>query len=125
MTPVEIIDKYPKIFGNRPFDPMKTLICFGFEVGKGWIPVLEDGFKKINDIVEKESIDDFRVTQVKEKFGTLRVYTNWSTDPIDKIVQEMEKTCETVCEECGEPGKFYTDGWMRVRCETCEEKGGY
>jgi len=120
MTQTEIIKKYPELFGKPPFDPMKTLIGFGFEVNKGWIPILEEGFQKIADFINKNEIKDFRIQQVKEKFGGLRVYCNYYMDPIDDIIDWMEEECAHTCDVCGSPdGKLRQDMWMAIRCDSC------
>ncbi len=122
-TASDIILRYPDIFGKPPFDPMKTLVCFGFEVSKFWIPILSEGFKEINQIVQDQKIKDFRITQVKEKFGSLRIYSNFYTDEIDAVIDKMEDKVSTICEKCGSPeGKFRQDGWLRVECDSCFAK---
>ena len=123
VTQTEIIKKYPELFGEPPFDPKETLIAFGFEVNDGWLPILEKGFGKISEIVKKEGLDDFRIVQVKEKFGGLRVYTNYGTDEIYDIINEMEEEACRTCELCGSPeGKLREEMWLAVRCDKCYEE---
>lgn len=59
---------------------------------------------------------------VKEKFGGLRIQglTNM-TDEIYKALDEVEEKSYTICENCGKPGKQYSDGWIMTRCEECYE----
>jgi hypothetical protein len=122
MTQSEIIKKYPELFGEAPYDPRKTLIAFGLEVSENWLPTLDKGFQEIADIVKKENLNDFRIIQVKEKFGGLRVYSRYSIDEIDEIIDRMETEVETICEKCGSTeGKFRSNGWMRITCDKCEE----
>ncbi|SCX31603.1 hypothetical protein SAMN02910436_02727 [Ruminococcaceae bacterium P7] len=59
---------------------------------------------------------DFEVSQVKEKFGTLRFYfhlaeshTREFTDQLYDIVRLWEERSATVCEKCGNPGEQRTD----------------
>ncbi len=119
-TAREIITSHPELFGRAPFDPKKTLIAFGFEVSEYWLPVLEKGFDDIAEIVKEQGLIDFRITQVKEKFGSLRIYCMYYTDEIDEVIDRMEEEAETICESCGAPGKLRTDGWMVVRCDKCQ-----
>ena len=92
------------------------LMAFGFECGDGWLPLLEGLFAQIDKIVREEGLEDFAITQVKEKYGSLRVYTNYSTNAIDTAIDAAEDESERTCEVCGQPGKLYTDGWMMTRC---------
>lgn len=116
MKASEIILKYPNLFGEPPFNPMQTLIGFGFECDAGWHPILEELFQKI-DKLQKEQELEIKVTQVKEKFGGLRVYVDGATDDVYKLINEAEDKASKTCEVCGQPGTLQRDGWWAVRCE--------
>lgn len=59
-------------------------------------------------------------SQVKEKFGGLRVYTTFATDEMDDLIREAEKESEVTCELCGDPGVLRLDGgWYMTRCDKC------
>jgi hypothetical protein len=89
----------------------------------------------------------FRVhyTQIKEKFGTLRVYTQidqvytpeeaskfYAEDIerhyrrfcgyVDGTVSFAENLSATTCEKCGEHGKISREGWWKTLCENCKNK---
>jgi hypothetical protein len=57
------------------------------------------------------------LTQVKEKFGTLRVYTCGGDDAVERYVEFAEYFSSRVCEDCGAPGKLRTGGWLRTLCD--------
>lgn len=124
MTDTEIIDKYPEVFGVRPFDESTTLIKYGFECGEGWYPTLIELIEKISKIVKRDNLENFRAVQVKEKFGGLRFYVNNGTDEIHKLIGETELKCENICEECGAPSKIRTlpSRWVTNLCDTCLNK---
>ena len=88
--------------------------------------------------------------QVKEKFGTLRIYTDVRNKPFTeeikdlgipkKIVDEYytryrneldgmftlaEYFSEHTCETTGKPGKLYTRGWYCVLCDELAKERGY
>lgn len=118
-----IIDKYPEIFGVRPFDSTTSLMEYGFECGDGWLSILENLFEKISVIVKRDNLIDFRVVQVKEKFGDLRVYTNNSNQEIKDLIRDAEKLCSISCSECGELSSHTTKGgWISNFCEKCSIK---
>lgn len=61
------------------------------------------------------------VTQVKEKFGTLRVYYYGPDVP---AVDAAERESGRVCEACGEPGRMRKrGGWLMTRCDRCYTEG--
>ena len=81
-------------------------------VGRGWWPLLDKlhaGLMQVDP--------GYSVVQVKEKFGTLRIYL----DGISRASQDLVFACETesghVCEICGEPGVLLRDGWWHTLCD--------
>jgi hypothetical protein len=64
----------------------------------------------------------FKVSQVKEKYGTLRFYTNYVWGHTDTYIELAEILSAHVCEECGEPGKLYPGGWCITQCSDCRKK---
>jgi DNA replicative helicase MCM subunit Mcm2 (Cdc46/Mcm family) len=109
---------------------------FGFECGDGWFDLVwrlcEDLEKLENEIIEKMKIEDransllldedgvIKVTQVKEKLGTLRFYLDSSNDQMEKRIAQAENESEVTCEKCGKPGKMRDDNhWYSVSCDKC------
>ncbi len=117
----DLLKKYPELFGTD-FDPMKTLIGFGFEVGSAWRDVIVSYLPEISKIVKEDNLTDFRIIQIKEKFGRLSIYTRNTNGKIDELIKEIALECSKTCDKCGtkENVSFHTDGWYRVRCDDCE-----
>jgi len=81
------------------------------------------------DIITQEQIDEAKAkmeeeaakvpvaSQVKEKFGGLRFYVQAATDKHYNFISFAESMSYRTCEECGAPGKTYTDGWHRTMCD--------
>jgi hypothetical protein len=59
--------------------------------------------------------------QVKEKFGTLRFYTNHEDDYISGLISMACSMSSVTCEVCGNPGKSNDDGWIYTRCKDHEQ----
>jgi hypothetical protein len=60
-------------------------------------------------------------TQIKEKFGTLRVYSRGGDEYCAGIIAMATSMSYITCEECGNPGKSRDGGWIRTLCDNCEE----
>ena len=85
-----------------------------------------EGSKKI---ITQEQIDEAKAkldeetlkvpvaVQVKEKFGGLRFYVQAATDKHYQYISFAESMSYRTCEECGAPGKTYTDGWHTTLCD--------
>ena len=98
------------------------------------------GFKPDGDpvgkIITQELIDEAKAkmeeeaakvpvaVQVKEKFGGLRFYVQAATDKHYNYISFAESMSYRTCEECGAPGKTYTDGWHKTLCDIHAEMHG-
>ena len=105
-------------------DPTKDCMVWGFECGDGWHDLLWELCEAIEEELQHfvQSEDSpFRVEQVKEKYGTLRFYTNWGTDRIYELIQDAENKSAVTCEVCGKPGKLRGTGWLSTTCEEHKE----
>lgn len=71
------------------------------------------------DKLKPETAADFRVVQIKEKFGSLRFYTNWVTEGIDEVIRQYENLSERTCIHCGEPATKISTGWISPWCDDC------
>jgi hypothetical protein len=65
--------------------------------------------------VEKRKLP--KVVQVKEKFGTLRIYVDNRTDVADAVIDYAEAMSEVTCEKCGDAGKTYHMAWHKTLCK--------
>ncbi len=110
----DFINTYRELFPPADImsDETKSCMYWGLAVGDGWAPLLEKAFKRFMLLEEKPLL-----AQVKEKFGTLRLYLDNATDEAYKIAEEAEEESEHTCEICGEPGKLRTDGWFVTYCD--------
>ena len=89
----------------------------GIECGDGW----KDMLNNLTDEI-KQIQPDFKFSQVKEKFGTLRAYCMGAIDGVYDVIDKYEKISATTCEICGSKGKLCDDSWwMKVICNKCKE----
>jgi hypothetical protein len=98
-------------------------MAWGFMCGEGWYPLIYEVLDGLQAIIDKnDNLNDVQVTEVKEKFGGLRIYLNYGTDEMFKIIENAEGRSYAVCEICGKPGKLHNvNGWLMTRCEECLE----
>lgn len=89
------------------------------DVSPGWFPLLER-----LDVTLTELVPDYRVQQVKTKFGSLSFYASPSDDPYDyneafnDAIRAAEWASIEVCEDCGEPAKQYVIRmWVWTVCD--------
>lgn len=74
------------------------------------------------DKILNNLINNIRITQIKQKFATLRVYGIFNND-VDIIVKATEATCANTCEFCGRNGttNVMVKSWVRNLCSDCKD----
>lgn len=119
----KLCKEFPILYQQRILNEQQTCMCWGFECGDGWFNLIYNLSNKLEaynrTVPEGEQI---YATQVKEKFGTLRFYTNYVTEEVDSWIQEAEIKSESTCEYCGAlstPKKI--NGWVSNMCELCRK----
>ena len=102
---------------------------WGLECGPGWEKILIDLQDELDHIIRVNRLThhncELKFVQIKEKFGTLRIYydligdwTDHCYDMIDQAVSDAEKLSRTTCETCGDEGKNRSiNGWLKTECE--------
>lgn len=127
-------DKYTDVMSNNLYN------TFGIESDDGWFDLIYNCCREIQEAYNKRGIKpDFYPLQIKEKYGTLRVYYGGSLDEreaaddksaeyeeawkdVKNIVEKYENISETICEHCGSPGTLRTNRWyLRTLCDDCYE----
>ena len=127
----KLVERWPSWF-NIHGDIRHTVMPFGFECGDGWFVILWELCERIEPLIKKAEAEHgalagshpdwypwhFEVVQVKEKYPSLRFYTNGHPDAVDEHISWAEQQSCKTCEECGQPGiPEYRGGYYRTLCE--------
>jgi hypothetical protein len=115
----EIMARYPAFFASALEGPHKSCLAFGLECGEGWWPIIEQMCHELSAIAAPVTFE-----QIKEKFGSLRVYFSFSSSTDDllceetrTIIEKAESKAGHTCEKCGAPGsRQRIDGWVSTLC---------
>ncbi len=104
----------PNVYYNNEND------LFGIETGNGWYGLIEKLSLQLEMILLKipeQERKNYRVVQVKQKFGSLRFYLSNSTPEMDLLIKHAEEDSVRVCEICGESGGIIDSSFVRrTRC---------
>lgn len=99
------------------------------EFPEGWYKAFgEMMLDELKACLEKaDFVEKFEISQIKEKYGSLRFYYNGAPTQISeelyRIVTKYEVLSENICIECGEPDVPYTtSGWITPICLDCYRK---
>ena len=126
----ELETKYPEMYHN---------VYCGISIDEGWFQIIRSlsdqlyhHVKHNNDRRAKLLIDNRynqeipeelmypEVHQIKEKFGGLRFYADYTDDFAYGAICLAEEWAINTCEMCGKPGKIREGGWMKVLCDEHE-----
>jgi len=120
----QIYKKYDYMFRDKSLPTTQTCMCWGIDTGDGWYELIKNLCKDISRILDMypDLRQEFKVVQVKEKYGTLRFYASTTSDLIFDLIGWYEDKSATVCENCGNKGKLRGGGWLRTLCDKCENK---
>lgn len=88
-----------------------------YDIMPGWIGLLEEGLAAIDARLTEQQKRGFVITQIKEKLGTLRIYTNAQKDWVFAIKANAEAASQTLCLFCGQPAVLTNlNGWRATLC---------
>lgn len=133
MKTEDLIKKYPKIFQDYEGNP-GGVNWFGCP--SGWLPIVEDLFGAIQDYIDniksytkeegwKHPVQ-FTCTTLKEKLGSLRVYSNTSDYNQNGMVKMAEYLCSLTCTHCGSREDIkMRKGWIEPVCVKCVKENNY
>jgi len=118
-----LASRFPSLFEFQHGEP--TLPDGYAEVNDGWRELIETALTRIAALVTEKPADTIHIEQIKEKYGTLRLYWQGRFDDdrlyaaINEIVLLAEARSACTCEICGEEGKLRKsrNGWLATACD--------
>lgn len=132
----ELYDKYPSLFSLKD-NNREPIGAYGIECDDGWYDILSsicfmveqherniEGNNKYRISQNQNPInyEPFQFTQIKEKFGGLRVYSNGGDDYTRGLIGMAECWSYKSCEICGNKGQTTKHGWLKTICEKCNNR---
>jgi hypothetical protein len=126
MTPeleAKLVERFPALFVGHTYPLTESLMAFGCECGDGWYAIIENACEAIAKRCEEQEINGFAFVQIKEKFGTLRMYANGEDEYISEVIARAESQSGETCERCSDAGTRNTEGyWISTLCERCRKQ---
>ena len=126
----KLVDKYPFLLPTNDFD---GYLPDNYDYEFTWLDDMPDGWRiafgdemvdRINQELIRCDFKDYKLCQIKEKFGGLRWYDYGAPldSKINDIIREYEDLSFRVCIDCGKPSKYMTLGWTVPLCADCAKK---
>lgn len=121
----KLTKSFPNLYRDRFSSILTSCLPWGYECNDGWYNILFEASEKLEKIIiqlkEDNPLEEHlpKAVQVKEKFGTLRIYLSNETEEMSEIVEEAERISAETCEQCGKLGKSNKYGWIETLCDGC------
>lgn len=113
---------FPNLYGIGRTRMQDVDMRWGFECGDGWYQILFDLSQALNGYKALHPENNFRVVQVKAKFGQLRFYLDNPPDAtMSKMIADASTCAGRTCEITGKAGVLCINGRRRAMV-LCEEK---
>ena len=99
----------------------EILIGWRYRFGKQLLDDMLEVWKTYNEDMK----DRFVVHQVKEKFGSLRIYTSICTREMMDVIDKYEELSAHVCMNCGNDAEIdWNRNWVLPLCKLCNAYKG-
>ena len=120
--------KEMSIMGEKRNEEVRTILApwfaerfAGFYPPYGWLDLVQEIHEHVVAVAP-----DYRITQVKEKFGTLCFYVDPRTiphhvrDACRNYVLAKQEESSGICQSCGAPQAGSVErGWVATLCDAC------
>jgi hypothetical protein len=119
----QLVARYPALF-NQEINGRVTAPGFP-SVGDGWRDLVETAIDRIATAVAAVPGGSLKIGQIKQKFGTLRLYLDKrqgfpdaACAAIDEAICLAEARSACTCETCGAEGRLYDmNGYVLTACD--------
>lgn len=93
------------------------------EMPEGWRKAFgEQMCEEIREaLIKNNYLEEYRVTQIKEEYRSLRWYSGAAPQEVHDIVHKYEKLSERICINCGKPATKISLGWISPYCDDCTD----
>lgn len=103
-------------------DELEKAFGIDLEIEDGWVPIVSDWYTS----VQKHKFK-VKPSQVKEKFGGLRIYffktsgmSDRDVETVNELISVAESIADRTCEVCGRPGSLQRNrSWLKTLCNDC------
>ena len=102
---------------------MKSIKDIPWECGKGWWPLIDKVAAAIDSINAAHPEMPVEVSQIKQKFGGLRIYHYNAPEDIRQLIDEVLAASWHTCEKCGSTVGVSTnsEGYRLTLCPGCRD----
>jgi hypothetical protein len=90
---------------------------FGFTCDDGWFLLLDGHLAALQAMADEGRIPQPVASQVKQKYGQLRLYLKNPTTETLALAESLRLTSAITCEKCGAPGLLRWYAGVKTLCD--------
>jgi hypothetical protein len=92
-----------------------------WQLPTGWDKAFGNQYlKDLKKQLKKDKmLHTWRITDIKEKYGSLRLYCNYGSKELYDLIDKYEDLSYNTCIKCGKPATYDSIGWINPYCEDC------
>lgn len=121
----QLINKYPYLQVRNVWtgDIIDTHEIAGeYSLPEGWFRLFLLTCNEIYPILcQHNFLHEFYFLDIKEKYGTMRIYTSGAPEQVLNIIDLNSAFSEYVCQRCGSRATLQTTDWIASYCDHCSE----
>ncbi len=106
----KLYSAFPRLYRGHHKPPSESSMCWGFQCGDGWYQVLYNLSQELSDYQAAHPDLDIEATQVKSKFGILRVHLNYRDVTIEQMIEHAQHQASVTCELSGDAIQICKNG---------------
>ena len=124
----EMVEKHPYLlprdFLGNEIEDYNYEFTYLDDMPQGWrVAFGEQMCEEIKEaLVKADLLYEYRIEDIKEKFGALRWYGFGATDEVFEIICKYENISARTCIGCGKPATRITTEWILPYCDECISK---
>ena len=126
----DLLEKYPwltpyNVWTGEPLEDYDYEYTLADDIPRGWrIAFGDQMIEELDQLLKKYNLEkEYRITQIKEKYGALRWYDNGFPEEGYKEytdwLHKYEDLSFRTCIRCGKPAIGLTKGWIMPLCKDC------
>jgi hypothetical protein len=102
---MNIINKYPLLFARYYLPMQQTEMCWGLQIGQGWLPIIDELCHNIQALIDNKEIEPLEFDCIKEKYGSLRIriVPDKNHKVINTLMDVAIRKASITCEDCSAP----------------------
>ena len=119
------VERYPyllprNVWTGKVSEDYNYDYIIGLAIPSGWYKLFMQLCEDIRQpLIDAGFLEEFRFSQVKEKFNRLECYNFGAPEIVQDIIDKYSVMSQYVCIICGEPAIYETSSYIASYCENC------